>query len=141
MVCGTHWIRVSQSGCSKDVRHMKNDPAVVEVNNLVVRLPRQADRQNAVDGVSLAVRPREIVCLVGESGSGKSVLAQAIMGLLPRKELTPTAGEIQLAGESILSASPARLRQLRGRTMSMIFQEPMTALNPVMTVGQQIEEV
>jgi peptide/nickel transport system ATP-binding protein len=103
-------------------------------------LPRGADRANAVERVSLSVDPGEIVCVVGESGSGKSVTAQAIMGLLPR-ELAATSGSIQLEGEDILKARGARLRHLRGTRMTMIFQEPMTALNPVMTVGEQIGEV
>ena len=82
----------------------------------------------------------EIVCVVGESGSGKSVTAQAVMGLLPR-ELAASAGEARLQGEDVLAASPSRLRDLRGTRMAMIFQEPMTALNPVMKVGDQIAEV
>ncbi|HSW27324.1 MAG TPA: ABC transporter ATP-binding protein, partial [Burkholderiaceae bacterium] len=82
----------------------------------------------------------EIVCLVGESGSGKSVIAQAVMGLLPRA-LPVTAGRVVLQGEDITQASAARLRELRATRMSMIFQEPMTALNPVMTCGDQIDEV
>jgi peptide/nickel transport system ATP-binding protein len=103
-------------------------------------LPRGADRANAVEKVSLSVDPGEIVCVVGESGSGKSVTAQAIMGLLPR-ELAATSGSIRLEGEDVLKAGGARLRHLRGTRMAMIFQEPMTALNPVMTVGEQIGEV
>jgi peptide/nickel transport system ATP-binding protein len=115
--------------------------AVLEIRDLTVRLPRGADRANAVQEISLDVRPQEIVCLVGESGSGKSVTAYAIMGLLPPRQLVPTAGTIRLQGEELLTATPARLRELRGSRMSMIFQEPMTALNPVMTVGAQVEEV
>jgi peptide/nickel transport system ATP-binding protein len=82
----------------------------------------------------------EIVCLVGESGSGKSVIAQSVMGLLP-KSLPVKSGRILLQGEDITHASQARLRELRATRMSMIFQEPMTALNPVMTCGDQIDEV
>jgi peptide/nickel transport system ATP-binding protein len=114
---------------------------VLEVRDLTVRLPRGADREYAIERVSLEVRPQEILCVVGESGSGKSVTAFTIMGLLPKKQLVPTAGSIRLQGEELLTATPARLRDLRGSRMSMIFQEPMTALNPVMTVGDQIEEV
>src|SRR3546814_7378088 len=87
------------------------------------------------------VRPREILCVVGESGSGKSVTAYTVMGLLPKRQLTPTAGRLLLQGEDLLKATPARMRELRGSRMSMIFQEPMTALNPVMRVGAQIEEI
>ncbi len=119
-----------------------NDAApVLEIRNLTVSLPRGADRANAIEGVSFAVRPREILCVVGESGSGKSVTAHTITGLLPRKQLVPTAGQALLQGEDLLKKSPAELRALRGARLSMIFQEPMTALNPVMTVGDQIEEV
>jgi peptide/nickel transport system ATP-binding protein len=114
---------------------------VLEIRGLTVRLPVGADRANAVAAIELTVAPREIVCLVGESGSGKSVTAFSIMGLLPKGQLVPTAGEIRLQGEDVLKASPQRLRELRGSRMSMIFQEPMTALNPVIPVGDQIAEV
>jgi peptide/nickel transport system ATP-binding protein len=117
-----------------------SETPVLEVRDLTVALPKGGDRQNAVQRISLTVNPREIVCLVGESGSGKSVTAFAAMGLLP-KALTPTGGQILLQGEDILKASEERLRQLRCTRMSMIFQEPMTALNPVMTCGEQIDEV
>src|SRR6185503_19526514 len=94
----------------------------------------------AASRVSLKVERGEIVCLVGESGSGKSVIAQSVMGLLP-KNLPVTAGSISLLEEDITRAKEERLRQLRTTRMSMIFQEPMTALNPVMTCGDQIDEV
>ncbi|HZT49682.1 MAG TPA: ABC transporter ATP-binding protein, partial [Hyphomicrobiaceae bacterium] len=113
---------------------------VLAIDGLSVALPRGSDRTHAIDGVSLTVGAGEIVCVVGESGSGKSVTAQAVMGLLPR-ELTAERGRILLEGEDVLAATPARLRDLRGTRMAMIFQEPMTALNPVMRVGEQIAEV
>ena len=113
---------------------------VLEVRNLSVSLPSGTDRVHAVEKVSFTVSPGEIVCLVGESGSGKSVIAFTVMGLLA-KALKPTSGEILLEGENILAASESRLRELRCTRMSMIFQEPMTALNPVMTCGEQIDEV
>ena len=116
------------------------DGPVLDIRGLTVALPAGGDRRHAVDGVSLTVAPGEIVCIVGESGSGKSVTAFSTMGLLP-KVLTPTAGEILLGGEDILKASPQRLRDLRGTRMAMIFQEPMTALNPVLTIGDQVDEV
>ncbi len=81
------------------------------------------------------------MCIVGESGSGKSVTAQAVMGLLPKRDLVVTGGETLLQGEDTTKASANRLRDLRGTRMGMIFQEPMTALNPVQRVGQQIAEV
>jgi peptide/nickel transport system ATP-binding protein len=114
---------------------------VLSVRNLTVRLPRGADRENAIEGISFDIGPREIVCIVGESGSGKSVTAQAVMGLLPKRDLVVTAGETLLQGEDTTKARISRLRELRGTRMGMIFQEPMTALNPVQRVGQQIAEV
>jgi peptide/nickel transport system ATP-binding protein len=113
---------------------------VLEVRDLTVALPPGADRAEAVSRVSFSVARGEILCLVGESGSGKSVIAQAIMGLLPRG-LRATAGEARLEGEDTLRAASERLRALRGARMSMVFQEPMTALNPVMTCGEQLDEV
>jgi peptide/nickel transport system ATP-binding protein len=110
------------------------------VENLSVSLPRGGDRPEAVSGVSFGVQKGEILCLVGESGSGKSVIAQAVMGLLP-KSLPIASGSVRLEGEELVSAREARLRELRGARMSMIFQEPMTALNPVMRCGTQIDEV
>jgi peptide/nickel transport system ATP-binding protein len=114
---------------------------VLAIDNLTVSLPSGSDRQNAVSNLSLTVNPGEIVCVVGESGSGKSVTAQAVMGLLPKRQLTVTGGRILLQDEDTVTATPDRLRALRGTKMSMIFQEPMTALNPVMKVGDQIAEV
>src|SRR5436190_3144136 len=113
---------------------------VLELKGLTVQLPRGSDRAHAIEKITLSVGAGEIVCVVGESGSGKSVTAQAVMGLLPR-ELAASAGEARLQGEDVLKASPSRLRDLRGTRMAMIFQEPMTALNPVMQVGDQIAEV
>src|SRR5262245_7527402 len=101
--------------------------STLEVRNLSIALPPGADRAQAVSDVSFEVRKHEILCLVGESGSGKSVIAQAVMGLLP-KALPVSSGKILLEGEDLTGAAEARLRQLRGARMSMIFQEPMTAL-------------
>ena len=115
--------------------------SVLAIENLTVSLPLGADRLNALEDVSFTVGPGEIVCVVGESGSGKSVTAHSIMGLLPPGQLAPTSGRILLAGDDLLRKSRAELRALRGDRMAMIFQEPMTALNPVMRVGEQIEEV
>ncbi len=114
--------------------------SVLAVKDLTVGLPIGGDRPEAVSGISFEVNKEEIVCLVGESGSGKSVIAQTVMGLLP-KTLRATAGSIVLEGENLLAASERRLRELRGARMAMIFQEPMTALNPVMRCADQIDEV
>ena len=113
--------------------------STLALRQLGIRLPEGADRAQAVSGVSLEVERGEIVCLVGESGSGKTVIAQATMGLLP-KTLGVSGGSILLEGEDVTRAGEARLRQLRGARMAMIFQEPMTALNPVMTCGRQLDE-
>jgi len=113
---------------------------VLDISGLSIALPGGGDRAHAVENVSFSVGAGEIVCVVGESGSGKSVTAFSVMGLLARV-LKATAGEIRLEGEDVLTATPQRLRALRGDRMAMIFQEPMTALNPVLTIGDQIDEV
>ncbi|WP_088280217.1 ABC transporter ATP-binding protein [Ideonella sp. A 288] len=119
---------------------MTADAPILEVRNLTIALPSGGDRTTAVKNVSFTVGRGEILCLVGESGSGKSVIAQSVMGLLP-KSLPVKGGQILLQGEDITHAPLFRLRELRATRMSMIFQEPMTALNPVMTCGDQIDEV
>jgi peptide/nickel transport system ATP-binding protein len=116
-----------------------SDP-VLRINGLSVALPGGGDRAHAVADLSLDLRPGEILCVVGESGSGKSVTALSTMGLLPPR-LRVTGGEILFEGENILRVSAIRMRQIRGQRISMIFQDPMTALNPLMTIGEQIEEV
>src|SRR5690606_31965372 len=97
---------------------------VLKVDNLTIALPAGADRPHAVQQVSFEVEPGKIVCLVGESGSGKSVIASAVMGLLP-KSLRAARGSISLQGEELLGASQSELRKLRGPAMAMVFQEPM----------------
>jgi peptide/nickel transport system ATP-binding protein len=114
--------------------------AVLGIAGVTVALPPGGERPEAVTRVSFSVSRGEILCLVGESGSGKSVIAQSVMGLLPAT-LPVTAGSIVLEGEDLARAPQRRLRDLRATRMSMIFQEPMTALNPVMTCGAQIDEV
>ena len=117
-----------------------NTPPALALRGLRIALPPGADRSHAVTDANLTVRRGELVCLVGESGSGKSVIAQAVMGLLP-KGLRADAGQILLAGTDVLQSSPDWLRAARCVRMSMIFQEPMTALNPVVICGRQIDEV
>jgi ABC-type glutathione transport system ATPase component len=114
---------------------------VLDIDSLVVGLGKNPRNERIIDGVSLQVRERETLCLVGESGSGKSVTSLTVMGLLQKNSLVPSGGSIKLVGEEILSLSDRRLRQLRATRMAMIFQEPMTALNPVVPVGRQIDEV
>jgi len=114
---------------------------ILEVRNLHVRLPGTSDRVYAAQDISVTVGAKEIVCIVGESGSGKSVTASAVMGLLPKDVLTLERGQILLEGRDITHLSRTQLRELRGDRIAMIFQEPMTALNPLMRVGDQIAEV
>jgi peptide/nickel transport system ATP-binding protein len=113
---------------------------VLEVRGLGVALPAGADRKHAVRNISFSVNSGEIVCLLGESGSGKSIIAQTVMGLLPA-HVHATEGEVLLLGEDVLKYMAGQLRAVRGVRMSMIFQEPMTALNPVMTCGEQVDEM
>ncbi|MEH6656068.1 ABC transporter ATP-binding protein, partial [Loktanella salsilacus] len=101
----------------------------------------QSAAAHVLDGIDLEIRAGETHCLVGESGSGKSVTSLAAMGLLPKDALEITGGSIDLEGFEITQARPAQMRELRARRIAMIFQEPMTALNPVLRVGDQIEEV
>ncbi|KMO35815.1 ABC transporter ATP-binding protein [Methylobacterium aquaticum] len=112
----------------------------VAVRALSLALPEGGDRANAVDGVSFDLVAGEILCLVGESGSGKSMCAHALMGLLP-KAVRPVGGTIRLGETDLLAQGDAAWRDTRGRRIAMIFQEPMTALNPLMRIGDQIAEM
>ena len=113
--------------------------SMLEIDGLEIALPDGADRAFAVQGVSFDVAEKEVVCLVGESGSGKSMIAHALLGLLPAK-LTATAGEVRFGESNILSFSESQMKELRGADIAMVFQEPLTALNPLMKVGQQVAE-
>lgn len=112
-----------------------------KINELTIDLPSWGDRRHAVQSINLEIFPNEILCIVGESGSGKSVLARSLMGLFSSRHVKASKGEILLDGEDVLRMGPDRLRQIRGEKVAMIFQEPMTALNPLLTIGQQIAEV
>ncbi len=114
---------------------------LLRIQGLSVSLPASADRRHAVENVSLDLWRNEILCVVGESGSGKSVMSRAILGLFPSRHVQPSAGQILFDGADLLQASPERLRELRGNRIAMIFQEPMTALNPVLRICAQIDEV
>jgi len=115
---------------------------LLDIKNLHVALPEGSERPYAVEAVDLELAPNEILCVVGESGSGKSLTARAVMGLLPVPHVRVAKGSIEFDGkEDLATVSESRLRQVRGSEISMIFQEPMTALNPVMTIGDQIDEV
>ncbi|MGI6850873.1 ABC transporter ATP-binding protein [Mesorhizobium sp. 1B3] len=113
--------------------------ALLEIENLVVEFDTASGPFRAVDGVSIAVDQREVLAIVGESGSGKSVSMLAVMGLLPWTAKV-SADKMLFDGRDLLSLSATERRKLVGKDMAMIFQEPMTSLNPCFTVGFQIEE-
>jgi len=123
---------------SKDFTDAKH---VLKIRDLTVGLTGRPNAEPVLRGIDLDIRAGETHCLVGESGSGKSVTSLAAMGLLPKGALEIQGGSIDLEGFEITLAKPAEMRELRARRIAMIFQEPMTALNPVLRVGQQIEEV
>ena len=115
------------------------NPGLLAIENLSVRLPGGAERAHAVEDLSLTLGRGEILCLVGESGSGKSITAQAVMGLLPAN-LPPPRGEVRFEGRNLLALSERERRDLTGRQLAMIFQEPTAALNPIFRVGEQVAE-
>src|SRR5690625_2409851 len=96
---------------------------------------------HAVTDVNLEVRPKEVVSVVGESGCGKSVLSLSIMQLLPQFNAKISQGEILFEGQDLTKKTTKEMNQIRGKEIAMIFQEPMTALNPVFTIGSQMQEV
>ena len=113
---------------------------LIAIAHLKVELATPAGAARVLDGVTLAISRRRIVGLVGESGSGKSTLALALLGLLPAS-LRRLDGSIRFDGEELVGAAPERLEALRGTRMAMIFQDPMTALNPLFTVETQLADV
>ncbi|THD57548.1 MAG: ABC transporter ATP-binding protein [Bradyrhizobium sp.] len=114
--------------------------AILTLDGLSVRLPSGADRPHALSGVSLSIAANEILCVVGESGSGKSIMANAIMQLLPGG-VTIDGGRVMFEGRDLAAATGAEMRRVRGAGIAMIFQEPMTALNPLRSIGGQIGEM
>ncbi len=115
-------------------------PPLLEVKALHTEFRTGAGLVRAVDGISYAVDPGETVAIVGESGSGKSVEALSILRLIPDPPGRITAGEILFDGRDLLKLSEAEMREIRGRDIGMVFQEPMTSLNPVLTISRQITE-
>src|SRR5947209_7866039 len=113
--------------------------AILEVRDLRVEIPLSRGTVHAVDGATFELAPGEALGLVGESGSGKSMTLRAILGLLPRPGHI-ASGQVLFEGEDLAGAPQRRLRDVRGARIGIIFQEPMTALNPVMRVGDQIAE-
>ena len=121
-------------------RNFDQAQVALSTEDLVVALPDTPGQPQVLKGIDVTIRQGETVCLVGESGSGKSVTSLAIMGLLP-SALKVAQGRINLQGQNLLPLSQAQMRELRAARVAMIFQEPMTALNPVLRVGDQIMEV
>ena len=118
-----------------------NNDEFLQVKDLVVEYTSEGDLVHAVNGVSFSVRRGRSLGLVGETGAGKTSIAKAIIGVLPDISARVTAGEIFLDGKDLLKAGEKEMRKVRGRRISMIFQDPMTALNPTMRIGNQIAEV
>ena len=113
---------------------------LLSVKNLTVVFKTRFGEVPVIDDVSFSIAPGEILGIVGESGCGKTMTSLAIMRLMPEQGIV-TSGSIRLSGEDLVFASEARMRDLRGNEISMVFQEPMTSLNPVFSVGEQIAEV
>ena len=120
---------------------MMDSAPLLDVQNLVTAFRTEDGPVRAVDDVSFQIAPGKTLAIVGESGCGKSVTALSIMRLIPEGNGTIEAGRIQLEGEDLLSLPMKTMRAVRGNRISMIFQEPMTALNPVVTIGKQVMEV
>ena len=118
----------------------RTDAPLLDVRNLSVQFTTRAGTVTVLDDISFTLERGERISFVGESGCGKSMTALALMGLLPAMGRV-SGGQILFKGENLTQVSAARLRRLRGNEVSMIFQEPMTSLNPVFTIGQQIVEV
>jgi peptide/nickel transport system ATP-binding protein len=117
----------------------ESEAALLSVRGLTVRFPAAAGSAIALDGVSFDLRRGETLALVGESGSGKSLTALAVMGLLP-SGASVTAGQVRLDGRDLIGLSNAAMNDVRGVRIGMVFQEPMTSLNPVLTIGRQLTE-
>jgi len=116
------------------------DTALLDIRGLKIHFRTEHGWLHAVDGVDLRMAPGEALCIVGESGSGKSVMAMSLSGLVRTPPGRVVGGRILWRGTDLLSLAPAELGQVRGREISMVFQEPMTALNPIYTIGEQIAE-
>lgn len=114
---------------------------ILEIKNLSIDFVTDEGLTPTIKNVSLHIREGEIVTVVGESGSGKSVTMRSIMRLVPAPPAVYTEGEILYRGQDVLKLSEDEMRRLRGNEISMIFQDPMTALNPVFTIGQQMENI
>jgi oligopeptide/dipeptide ABC transporter ATP-binding protein len=114
--------------------------SLLELRGLTTAFQTARGEISAIEDISFELNAGEILGIVGESGSGKSVTALTIMGLLPQPPARIAAGSVRFAGEELTTASPNRMEKIRGAGISMVFQEPMTSLNPVFTIGEQIME-
>jgi peptide/nickel transport system ATP-binding protein len=111
---------------------------ILEINNLSISFPSESGTVNAVRSTSLSIYPGEVLGLVGESGSGKSVMSLATIGLLP--DSASVSGEVNYQGKNLLTFNDDQMSKLRGKDIAMIFQDPLSALNPVQSIGDQIAE-
>ncbi|MNO50364.1 Oligopeptide transport ATP-binding protein OppD [compost metagenome] len=134
-------LNVRENGGKFTADNDKGRAPILEVRDLEVEFTVDDGKIKVLDGVSFQVAPGQTLGIVGESGCGKSVTSLAIMGLLPRPHGQVVAGSIRFQGEELLTLAPDQMYRVRGNRISMIFQEPMTALNPVQTVGDQLMEV
>jgi len=123
-----------------DERPMAHDRLLLYVDNLKVYFQSNGSRARAVDGISFKVREKETVCIVGESGCGKTVSALSILGLIPIPPGEIVDGQIVFSGQNLLELNEKEMQKIRGNHISMVFQEPLTSLNPVLTIGDQIGE-
>lgn len=124
----------------KEEKVLKDEEYVLDVKDLMVWFHSGDETIHSVNGVSFQVKKGETLAVVGESGAGKSVLGKAIVGILPEKQARIKQGSIRINGTDITALSEKQLREIRGKQVSMIFQDPLTALSPVFTVGNQIQE-
>ncbi len=120
--------------------HKESNASLLQVNNLSIRLNSAAGLVHAVEDVSFTLKAGQTLGIVGESGSGKSVMARSLMNLLPRRAVALRKGSVLLSGREISTLSERELQRLRGPEIAMIFQDPMTALNPVLTICVQVSE-
>src|SRR5271163_934341 len=125
-------------GAAKTAAPPSGHAPLLEIDNLAISIPTESGTVDAVRGISLAIEPGETLGIVGESGSGKTMLALSVLGLLPGA--ARVAGSVKLDGAEMLGASQARWQRVRGNRVAMVFQDPMTALNPMYTIGWQVAE-
>jgi len=114
---------------------------LLRIEDLAIRYVTDDGIVEALNGVSLSINEQHTLGLVGETGAGKTTLARGVMGLIPRPPGEISGGKVFFEGQDLLAIGEAKMRNVRGNLISMIFQDPMTSLNPVMTVGEQIMEV